>query len=182
MQLEQSFTVAADADTVYAFLLDVNRVVGCIPGMQLIEAKADDVFVGTMKVKVGPVTAQYKGTAQITSQDPSTRTATLSAEGTEGVGAGRVSGTAVMTVTPESESAALVRMQADLQIAGRLAQFGRGIIDSVAKRITSEMADCIRMQLEGDTADASTQREAKSINALGLLGSVVSDRVRRRGS
>ena len=102
MQLEQSFTVAADPDTVYAFLLDVNRVAGCIPGMQLIEAKDDDVFVGTMKVKVGPVTAQYKGTAQITSRDPATRAATLSAEGTEGVGAGRVSGTAVMTVTPET--------------------------------------------------------------------------------
>jgi len=182
MQLEQSFTVAADPDTVYAFLLDVNRVVGCIPGMQLIEAKDDDVFVGTMKIKVGPVSAQYKGTAQITSRDPATRAATLSAEGTEGVGAGRVSGTAVMTVTPETDGAALVRMEADIQIAGRLAQFGRGIIDSVAKRITSEMADCIRMQLEGNATDSTPQREAASINALGLLGSAVSDRVRRRGS
>src|SRR5687768_2157595 len=131
MQLEQSFTVAADPDTVYVFLLDVNRVAGCIPGMQLIEAKDDDVFVGTMKIKVGPVSAQYKGTAQITSRDPSARVATLSAEGTEGVGAGRVSGTAVMTVTPEADGASLVRMEADVQIAGRLAQFGRGIIDSV---------------------------------------------------
>ena len=182
MQLEQSFKVAADPDVVYAFLLDVNRVVGCIPGMQLIEAKSDDVFVGTMKVKVGPVTAQYKGTAQITSKDPGARTATLSAEGTEGVGAGAVSGSAVMTVTPDGDGAALVRMDADIQIAGRLAQFGRGIIDSVAKRITAEMADCIRMQLETDSTGSAQPREATSINALGLLGSVVSDRVRRRGS
>jgi carbon monoxide dehydrogenase subunit G len=182
MQLEQSFSVKADPDTVYAFVFDVNRVVGCIPGMQLIEAKSDDVFVGTMKVKVGPVTAQYKGTAQIVSRDPAARTATLSAEGTEGVGAGRVSGSAVMTVTPDGESASRVTMQADIQIAGRLAQFGRGLIDSVAKRITSEMADCIRMHLESGDAQSTDVREPASINALGLIGSVVGDRVRRRGS
>jgi carbon monoxide dehydrogenase subunit G len=182
MQLEQSFTVAADPDTVYSFLLDVNRVVGCIPGMQLIEAKSDDVFVGTMKVKVGPVTAQYKGTAQITSRDASTRTATLSAEGTEGVGAGAVSGTAVMSVTPDGDAASLVRMTADVQIAGRLAQFGRGIIDSVGRRLTAEMADCIRMQLETGESGSAEKRDAASINALGLLGSAVTERVRRRRS
>jgi hypothetical protein len=87
-----------------------------------------------------------------------------------------------MTVTPEPDGTALVRMEADIQIAGRLAQFGRGIIDSVAKRITSQMADCIRTQLEGDATDSTPQRDAASINALGLLGSVVGDRVRRRGS
>ena len=89
VQIEQSFTIKADPDTVYAFLLDVNRVVGCMPGVQLIEAKSDDTFVGTMKVKVGPVSVQYKGTAQITSRDAATRMATLAAEGTEGVGCGR---------------------------------------------------------------------------------------------
>jgi carbon monoxide dehydrogenase subunit G len=182
VQIEQSFTVNADPDTVYAFLLDVNRVVGCMPGVQLIEAKGDDTFVGTMKVKVGPVSVQYKGTAQITSQDPATRMATLSAEGTEGVGAGGVKGGAVMTVTAV-DGGSLVRMEGDVAIAGRMAQFGRGIIEGVAKRLTGEMADCIRMQLESEgSGNAPVRKESASINALGLLGSVVSDKVRRRGN
>jgi len=183
LQLEQSFTVKADPDTVYAFLLDVNRVVGCMPGVQLIEAKEDDTFVGTLKVKVGPVSVQYRGTAQITSHDPEARTATLSAEGTEGVGAGNVKGAAVMTVTPQADGS-LVVMSGDVQIAGRLAQFGRGIIEGVSKRLTTEMANCIRLQLEDPdaaTSGVSGSNEAASVNALGLLGSVMSDKLRRRG-
>jgi carbon monoxide dehydrogenase subunit G len=180
--IEQSFTINADPDTVYAFLLDVNRVVGCMPGVTLVEARDDDTFVGTLKIKVGPVSASYKGTAEITSSDPSTRTATLSAEGTEGMGAGGAKGSAVMTVTPLN-GAALVKIVGDVAIAGRLAQFGRGIIEGVAKRLTGEMADCIRMQLETDgSGNVPARKEAASINALGLLGSVVSDKVRRRGS
>jgi carbon monoxide dehydrogenase subunit G len=183
MQLDQSFTVKANPDTVYAFLLDVNRVVGCMPGVQLIEAKGDNTFVGTLKVKVGPVSVQYRGTAQITSADPETRTATLSAEGTEGVGAGNVKGTAVMTVTPQDEGS-LVEMSGDVLIAGRLAQFGRGIIEGVSKRLTNDMANCIRLQLENPdaaTAGAGTANEGASVSALGLLGSVMSDKLRRRG-
>jgi len=183
VRLEQSFIVDADPETVYAFLLDVNRVVGCMPGMQLVEAKGQDVFVGTLKVKVGPVAVQYKGTAEITSRDAATRMATLVAEGTEGVGAGSVRGTAVMTVTPHDGGSSLVRMEGDVIIAGRLAQFGRGIIEAVTKRLTDEMADCIRMQLEADGTGGPPERsESASINALGLLGSVVGDRVRRRGN
>ncbi len=183
MQLDQSFTVKADPDTVYAFLLDVNRVVGCMPGVQLIEAKGDDTFVGTLKVKVGPVSVQYRGTAQITSHDPATRTATLSAEGTEGVGAGNVKGTAVMTVTAQDDGS-LVDMRGDVAIAGRLAQFGRGIIEGVSKRLTNEMANCIRTQLEDPdaaTVGSGAPNESASVSALGLLGSVMSDKLRRRG-
>jgi carbon monoxide dehydrogenase subunit G len=182
VQIEQSFAVKADPDTVYALLLDVNRVVGCIPGMQLVEAKSDDIFVGTLKVKVGPVSVQYKGTAEITSRDPATRTATLAAEGTEGVGAGAVRGTAVLTVAGRDEGGSQVRMEADVTIAGRLAQFGRGIIEGVAKRLTDEMANCIRMQLEDGSSTPPASGDPASLNALGLLGSAIGDRVRRRGN
>ena len=70
------------------------------------------------------------------------------------------------------------------QIAGRLAQFGRGIIEGVSKRLTTDMANCIRIQLEDPDAANGEQRpanEAASVNALGLLGSVMSDKLRRRG-
>ncbi len=147
MQLEQAFAVHADPDTTFAFLLDVDRIAACIPGVSSVEQQAPDTFLGTLRVKVGPVGVTYRGTASITSRDPVARRATLSAEGTEGVGAGRVKAVAEMVVAPAPEGS-LVTITTDLAIAGRLAQFGRGIIDGVAKRIVGEMADCIGRQLD----------------------------------
>ena len=147
MHIEQSFAVRADPDRTFAFLLDVNQVASCIPGVSSVEARGTDTFLGTLRVKVGPIGVTYRGTATITARDPVARRATVSAEGTEGVGAGRVRAMAVMTVVPEG-SGSLVAMTTELEIAGRLAQFGRGIIEGVAKRIVGQMADCIRKQLE----------------------------------
>ena len=147
MILEHSFAVAADPDETYAFLLDVNRVAACMPGMDDVEAESDSVFLGTLKVKVGPIGVTYRGRAAISDRDDASRTAVIDAEGTEGVGAGAVRAVARMTVSPD-EGGSLVAIQTDLAIAGRLAQFGRGIIDSVAKRMVGQMADCIRTKLE----------------------------------
>ena len=148
MQLEHSFQVEADPALTYAFLLDVNRVALCIPGVSGVESTGPDTFVGLLKVKVGPIGVTYRGTATITGRDPITRTATIHAEGTEGVGAGGVQAVAVMTVDPVPDGAARPDIDGRA-IAGRLAQFGRGIIDGVAKRIVGQMADCIRNRLEG---------------------------------
>jgi carbon monoxide dehydrogenase subunit G len=160
MQLDQSFPVRADPDTTYAFLLDVNRVAACIPGVSAVEAQSADTFLGTLKVKVGPIGITYRGTATIASRDPGQRRATLTAEGIEGVGAGRVKADAVMSVEP-TEDGSLVRISTDLAIAGRLAGFGRGIIDGVAKRIVGEMADCIRAQLEAGATASEVKTPAR---------------------
>jgi uncharacterized protein len=147
MILEHSFTVAAPPDATYAFLLDVHRVAGCIPGMSSVEAESETTFLGTLRVKVGPVGATYRGRATITDRDEAAQTATITADGTEGIGAGAVHATAHMTVRPQV-TGSLVEIRTDLAIAGKLAQFGRGIIDGVAKRMLNDMATCIRSQLE----------------------------------
>jgi carbon monoxide dehydrogenase subunit G len=152
MQLQQSFVIRADPDATYAFLLDVDRVANCVPGVSSVVAKDPDTFEGTLKVKVGPIGVTYRGTASITSRDTEARRATISAEGIEGVGAGRVKAIATMEVQPIDASSS-VTIVTELSIAGRLAQFGRGIIDGVAKRIVAEMADCVRRELEGEQAD-----------------------------
>jgi carbon monoxide dehydrogenase subunit G len=154
MQLEQSIVVRADPDLTYAFLLDVDRVAACVPGVSSVVATSPDTFEGLLKVKVGPIGVTYRGTASITSRDPAARRATIAAEGTEGVGAGRVKATATMDVVPEGDGC-LVRIVTDLSIAGRLAQFGRGVIDGVAKRIVADMADCLRRELEADDRDGA---------------------------
>jgi carbon monoxide dehydrogenase subunit G len=145
--LEHSFPVAADPDDTYAFLLDVNKVAACMPGMSDVQAESDSIFLGTLKVKVGPIGVTYKGRAAISERDDASRTAVIDAEGTEGVGAGAVRAVARMSVTPDA-GGSVVAIQTDLAIAGRLAQFGRGIIDGVAKRMVGQMADCIRTKLE----------------------------------
>lgn len=147
MQLDHSFAVAASPDVTYDFLLDVNRVAGCVPGVSSVEAQGEDTFLGTLRIKVGPVGVTYRGTATIAARDARTRSATIAAEGIEGVGAGRVRATAIMAVTPAPEGS-LVTISTDLAIAGRLAQFGRGVIDSVARGIVRDMAACIRRELE----------------------------------
>lgn len=149
MELAHSFDVRASADTTYAFLLDVNSVAACIPGISAVEAQDADTFVGTLRVKVGPIGVTYRGTARITSRDDEGRRATISAEGTEGVGAGRVTATAVMAVSP-TEHGSRVAISTDLAIAGRLAGFGRNVIDGVARRLVTQMAECIGTRLEGD--------------------------------
>jgi carbon monoxide dehydrogenase subunit G len=147
MQLSHEFAVRASPDATYAFLLDVNRVAACIPGISAVEERDPDTFLGTLKVKVGPIGIAYRGTATIVTRDPEGRRATIAAEGKEGVGAGRVKATAEMAVRSAGDDS-IVTIETDLAIAGRLAGFGRGIIDSVAKRILGEMADCIRAKLE----------------------------------
>ncbi|MGA8922765.1 MAG: SRPBCC domain-containing protein, partial [Candidatus Dormiibacterota bacterium] len=79
MQLENSFSVGAPPDQVFAYLLDVNKVVGCVPGAELSEVVDPTTFKGKVKVKVGPITVGYSGTATIADRDEARRTATLQA-------------------------------------------------------------------------------------------------------
>ena len=146
MLLNQTFEMPAPADETYALLLDIRRVVRCVLGVGDVEETSPDTFIGTFKVKVGPISVTYRGTATITARDPSARRAEIAAEGLEGVGAGRVKATAIMTVAP-ADSGSVVAIATDLAIAGRLAGFGRGIIDSVASKIVRDMAACLRTEL-----------------------------------
>ena len=148
MQIENSFEVAAPPDRVYAFLLDVNRVVGCVPGAELSEVVDPSTFKGKVKIKVGPVTVAYAGTARITDRDESARTATLEGEGRETTGPGNARAKAAMRVE-ESGSGSKVTVSTDFTVAGRVAQFGRGLMEDVSKSLVAQMAACIKSNLEG---------------------------------
>src|SRR6266511_4065123 len=98
MKMENQFEVAASPDRVYAFLLDVNRVVTCMPGAELAEVVDPDTFKGKVRIKVGPITVAYNGTARIGERDEANRSATLTAEGRETTGPGSARATARMSV------------------------------------------------------------------------------------
>jgi carbon monoxide dehydrogenase subunit G len=147
MQIENSFAVKAAPDRVYEFLLDVNNVVRCVPGAELSEVVDPNTFKGKVRIKVGPVTVSYNGTARITSRDAETRTATLEAEGRETTGSGTAQATTVMAVAADGDSSK-VTLTTDFTVVGRVAQFGRGIMEDVSRHLVGQAAECIQSTLE----------------------------------
>ena len=195
MQLENSFQVSARPDKVFAYLLDVNKVVSCVPGAELTDVVDPTTFKGKVKVKVGPITVAYSGTARISDRNDAERTATLTAEGRETTGSGSARASATMKVREAGEGS-LIEIVTEYHVAGRVAQFGRGVMEDVSKRLIRDMADCIQANVEADDprvddagADVAVAVErsapvapvytAKPVNALSLFWHLVSLRVRR---
>jgi len=108
MQIENQFQVAASPDRVYAFLLDVNRVVTCMPGAELAEVVDPTTFKGKVKIKVGPITVSYNGTARIADRDDANRAATLQADGRETTGPGSARASARMSVEDAGDGTSTV--------------------------------------------------------------------------
>jgi carbon monoxide dehydrogenase subunit G len=194
MQLENSFSVGAPPDRVFAYLLDVNKVVGCVPGAELSEVVDPTTFKGKVKVKVGPITVAYSGTAKIANRNDTERSATLEAEGRETTGPGSARAKALMSVQPEG-AGSTVKITTEYSVAGRVAQFGRGVMEDVSRRIVNDMAACIKANVEsqethnpsgtsgaatgGDLPSPPPQVTAKPVNAVGLFFAVLWTGVRR---
>ncbi len=203
MQLENSFQVNAPPDRVFAYLLDINKVVGCVPGAELSEVVDPSTFSGKVKVKVGPITVAYSGTARISERSDTDHTATLTAEGRETTGPGSARATAQMFVVA-AEGGSTVRIVTEYHIAGRVAQFGRGVMEDVSRRLVNEMATCIKANVEtanptaqpsasppagsqpgnsqpvasSSPAPAPAVATARPVNALSLMFAVMWDRIR----
>lgn len=159
MQIENEFDVAAPPDRVYAFLLDVNQVVHCMPGAELGEVVDPETFKGRVRIKVGPITVAYNGTARISEKDDAARRAVLSADGRETTGPGSARATATMTVV-EANGGSKVSLVADYTVAGRVANFGRGVMEDVSRRLVTQMADCIKAHLESSESAPPAASEA----------------------
>ena len=162
MRIDSDFDVSAPPDRVYAFLLDVNRVATCLPGAELSEVVDPNTFRGKVRIKVGPITVAYNGTARISERDEANRVATLEAEGRETTGPGSARATARMSVE-DNGTASRVRLETDFTVAGRIANFGRGVMEDVSKRLVSQMADCIKANLEvAEPSPAAAETPAPS--------------------
>lgn len=171
----------------YRFLLDVSEVVTCVPGAELTDVVDGDTYNGRMKVKVGAITTSYKGTASIVDRNQTARSATLKAKGRETTGAGAATMQASLSVVP-AQHGSVVSIGTDLTITGRVAQFGRGVIEDVSKHLIDQMANCIKQKIERPPLpDASGERsaapatspEAAPLNLLSVLLAVVRKRLAR---
>jgi carbon monoxide dehydrogenase subunit G len=159
VQLNESFAVDAPPDDVWRFLLDPAQVAACLPGAQLTEDLGEGVYRGNVKVKVGPITASYTGTARLTTVDEPARRMQLVAEGLDSSG-----GTARMTmdgrVAARDGGGAEVTVSARIDIAGRVMQFGRGMVESVSRQMFRQFATAVRSTLAGDFVELEVTLES----------------------
>ncbi|MEI7883588.1 MAG: SRPBCC family protein, partial [Actinomycetota bacterium] len=134
MDLNHEFIVNVPVNDAWAILTDLERIAPCLPGAQLTEVEGD-TYRGQVKIKVGPIVAQFKGQASFVSRDDLAHTASLKGEGRDTTGKGTASAiiTAQLTsITPTSTKCTVVT---DLTISGKVAQFGRGALADVSDKL-----------------------------------------------
>jgi len=139
MELENSFVVPADMDTAWKTLLDVEAIAPCMPGATLTSFDGDN-FTANVKVKLGPVTMNFAGEGSFVSIDEATRTAVIDATGKETKGAGTAGAKITATLTEETATTTRATIVTDLTVTGKAAQFGRGVMADVSKRLIGQFA------------------------------------------
>jgi carbon monoxide dehydrogenase subunit G len=141
MELSNEFRVPLPVEEAWGLLTDVERIAPCMPGAQLQEVEGDE-YRGIVKVKVGPITAQYKGKARFQELDEGARKAVLRAEGRETRGQGNA--TAVISASLQADGdGTLVSIVTDLAVTGRVAQFGRGVLVDVSAKLLDQFVACL---------------------------------------
>jgi uncharacterized protein len=151
MELDNSFTVPVPPDQAWDVLLDVKRIAPCMPGATVDEVDGD-VVTGRIKVKVGPVSLTYRGTAKFTERDPEARVVVVEAAGKETRGAGTASATVRASLAPDaSANGTQVTMHTTMNVTGRPAQFGRGVIVEVGGKLVDQFAVNLAKLITGDT-------------------------------
>jgi carbon monoxide dehydrogenase subunit G len=139
MRIEDQFAVSLPLEEAWRLLLDVERIAPCMPGAQLQEVEGDE-YRGVVKVKVGPITAQYKGTARLESTDEDAHTAVIVASGRDTRGQGNASATVQLALAPEGDGTR-VTVDTDLSITGKVAQFGRGVLVDVSGKLLAQFVE-----------------------------------------
>ena len=152
MEMDHSFTVPVPPERAWDVLLDVEKIAPCMPGATVDEFDGE-VVTGRIKVKVGPVSLTYRGTAKFTERDPDARVILLEASGKETRGAGTASATVRATLEPESGGdGTTASMHTTMNVTGRPAQFGRGVMVEVGSKLVEQFAQNLRQLITGDGA------------------------------
>ena len=145
MDLENEFTVPLPVEEAWPVLLDVERVAPCMPGATLLTHDGDD-FTGTVKVKIGPVQMTYKGSAKFVETDAAAHRAVIEASGKDTRGGGTAAATVALIATPDGDRTR-VQVTTDLNITGRPAQFGRGVLAEVSGKLVDQFAGALAKEM-----------------------------------
>ena len=153
MELEHTFTVPVPEERAWDVLLDVERVAPCMPGASLDSVQGDEIK-GRIKVKVGPISMTYAGTARFTERDPQAHVITLEATGKETRGAGTASATVRSMLEARGDQTHVI-VHTTLNVTGRPAQFGRGVMAEVGGKLIGIFAGNLADMLTADNAGGS---------------------------
>ena len=164
MELDNTFTVPVPPEVAWDVLLDVARIAPCMPGA-IVDEVDGDVVTGRIKIKVGPVSLTYRGTAKFNERDEAARTVLVEASGKETRGAGTAAATITASLQPAEGGATLVNMHTTMNVTGRPAQFGRGVMVEVGGKIVDKFAENLAQQLAADNSAAPPASEASGGDA-----------------
>ena len=153
MELSHEFCVKAPLDEAWKLLTDLPRIAPCLPGFEL-QGVDGDQYRGVVRVKVGPMTAQYAGVASFQQRDEAQHRAVVRAEGRDPRGQGTASAIVTATLAP-ADGGTRVSLHTDLKITGRLAQFGRGVLAEVSNQLLGEFARALEADLGPRAATAA---------------------------
>ena len=148
MKIDYEFAVRVPVDQAWSRRLDLETIAPCLPGAALQEEGEDGEYAGTMRVEIGPIAVSYKGTVKFEETDEADHRAVLRATGREARGQGTASATIVSTLREEGDGTR-VNVETDLMLTGRVAQFGRGLAQDVAKRMLDRFATCLEQEISG---------------------------------
>ncbi len=154
IELQESFEVDAPIDKVWDFMMNPENVVGCMPGGSLTEMIDDKSFIGTVKMKIGAITAKYSGTITYTTADKDSHTVVMLAEAKE-KGGGTVTGTITSKLVDLGNNRTDVQCESCVDLTGRIVQLGRGMIDGVAAQIIGKFIKNVKKLLEVPADEAA---------------------------
>ena len=170
IELDNSFTVPVPPEQAWDVLLDVERIAPCMPGASVLSVEGD-VIEGQVKVKLGPLSLSYKGTAEFTEKDAENRALAIKASGKETRGAGTASATVNASLKPgDGDGSTLVAIHTSLNVTGRPAQFGRSLLPEVSGKLIGQFADNLDSLIQSDSA-AGTGEEAPAEGETAAEGS-----------
>ena len=154
--IETSFEVPAGTDEVWGYLLDIAKVVPCMPGAELTETIDEEHWKGKMKIKLGPVSLVFAGKVEMQERNEEARRVVLEASAMEQRGKGAAS--AKVTSSMESfDGGTRVHVAQDIKVSGQAAQFSRGMMEDVATKIVHQFADCLKAQMEAEGVVAADE-------------------------
>src|SRR5215218_3775306 len=167
MKINNEFTVNVPIQEAWGVMLDLKRIAPCLPGAAIQDEKGDGEYDGTMKVKIGPITANYKGTVKIEEADEENHRAVLQATGRDARGQGTASATIVSTLQEEGDDSTKVSVETDMKLTGRAAQFGRGIAQDVATKMLTQFAECLEREISGGPQEGAAEASADTAGTSG---------------
>jgi carbon monoxide dehydrogenase subunit G len=181
LRLENSFEVPAPPDAAWDLLLDVPRVVPCMPGAELTEVVDETNWKAKIAVKLGPVALTFGTDVKLVEADEAARKVTLSADGRELRGRGAARATVESSLTSVN-GGTRVDIATDLHLTGPAAQYGRGLVADVSSQLIDRFADCLKAQLdtvEPERGEEAVAEAAKPVGGLRLGLAAIWRRIKR---